>query len=148
MVKDFNFPNWMDQEKLDEFVNALRKAAMIPVNTIGRALNAPNIDLVDNEDKYVALIEIPGFARSEIELSVKDGLLTIAGNKGEAEAACDAEEKDYVIQERRCGGNFRRTINLPKAVKAEEITAKYMNGLLTVEIPKAERDSGFKVNID
>ncbi len=148
MTKDFNFPNWMDQEKLDEFVNTLRKAAMIPVNTIGRALNAPNIDLVDEEGKYIATVEVPGFDRSEIELSVKDGMLTIAGNKPEGAAQSDARETASIIQERRCEGNFRRTINIPKPVKAEEISAKYNNGLLIIEIPKTERDSGFKVNID
>ena len=49
MVKEFNLPNWVDQEKLDEIVATLRKAAMVPVNTIGRALNTPNIDLTEDE---------------------------------------------------------------------------------------------------
>jgi HSP20 family protein len=148
MGKDFNFPNWMDQEKLDEFVTTLRKAAMIPVNTIGRALNAPNVDLVEEKGKYVAFVEVPGFDRSEIELSVKDGVLTIAGNKPEDNAPCETDEKEYIIQERRCGGVFRRAINIPNPVKAEEISAKYNNGLLTIELPKTEREEGFKVNID
>lgn len=148
MVKEFNLPNWVDQEKLDEIVTTLRKAAMVPVNTIGRAMNTPNVDLVEEESKYIIFVEVPGFDRSEIELTVKDGTLTIAGNKSATEEATDEDTTIYIIQERRCGTSFRRTVNIPKAVNADEIKAKYSNGLLTVEIPKTDRSDGVKVNID
>ena len=94
----------------------------------------PSVDIRENENAYEAEVEIPGLDKKDIQLSVEDGLLSISGEKKREN---ENEEGNYHYVERTFG-KFERSFRLPKNVKAEEIKANYKNGVLHVEIPKAE----------
>lgn len=149
MRKEFTSQNWLENEKVDEIVATLRKAALLPVTTFNKAFSAPSIDLTETPDVYTAEIETPGFSRDEIELVIKDGLLTISGDKPITVETDEEIEKNCVMQERRYPDSFRRTISLPKNVDTENVRAKYENGLLSVEFQKLDNvDNGLKINIE
>ena len=149
MRKEFTSQNWLENEKVEELVSAVRKAALLPVTTFNKAFSAPSIDLTETPENFYAAIETPGFSRTEIELVIKDGLLTISGDKSIAGETDEETEKNYIMQERRYADSFRRTISLPKNVDQENARARYENGLLTVEFQKLETaDTGFKINIE
>ena len=93
----------------------------------------PAVDFVDNEKAYVVTAELPGMAESDVDVKFSDGTLTIRGEKKEEK---EEKKKDYYLSERRYG-SFRRTFQVPHGVDAEKIEAKFANGVLTVNLPKA-----------
>jgi HSP20 family protein len=94
---------------------------------------SPALDLYQNNDNVVAIVELPGMRREDIEISLHDGMLTISGErKREASNDAEAERTERYI------GKFRRSITLPTRVDANKVSASYRDGILTVTLPKAE----------
>jgi HSP20 family protein len=95
---------------------------------------SPALDLYQNNDNVVAVIELPGMRKEEIEISLHDGTLTISGErKRESSSNGDNAERTE-----RYIGAFRRSIALPTRVDANKVSATYRDGILTVTLPKAE----------
>ncbi len=95
---------------------------------------SPALDLYQNNDNVVAVIELPGTRKEEIEISLHDGTLTISGErKRESSSNGDNAERTE-----RYIGAFRRSIALPTRVDANKVGATYRDGILTVTLPKAE----------
>jgi len=95
----------------------------------------PSVDIAETEDHYELKAEIPGLSKKEIKISVENNVLTLSGEKKHEE---ETSNKNYHRVETQYG-RFERSFQLPEQVKAEEIKARYNNGVLTVEIPKAEK---------
>src|SRR5438874_9139753 len=93
----------------------------------------PALDLYQNNDNIVAVIELPGMRKEDIEISLQDGMLTISG-----ERKSETAEGDKAERTERYVGKFRRSISLPTQVDASKVTATYRDGILTVTLPKAE----------
>ena len=95
---------------------------------------SPALDLYQNNDNVVAVIELPGMRKEEIEISLHDGMLTISGErKRESSSNGDNAERTE-----RYIGAFRRSIALPTRVDGNKVSATYRDGILTVTLPKAE----------
>ena len=94
----------------------------------------PSVDVVENNDAYVLRAEIPGVARENITVEVKDNQLVLGGKKESVERG---ETDRYRYVESR-HGSFSRRFELPRNVKADAIEATYRDGVLTLSIPKAE----------
>lgn len=94
---------------------------------------SPALDLYQNNDNVIAVAELPGMRREDIQISLHDGTLTISGErKRESSTGEKAERTERYI------GTFRRSITLPARVDANKVTATYRDGILTVTLPKAE----------
>jgi len=96
---------------------------------------SPSVDLSETEDSYEVKAEVPGMNKDEIKISYHDNVLTLSGERKQEEKT---DKKNYHRIE-RAYGRFERSFRLPEEVKAEEIKAKYKNGVLSIEIPKAEK---------
>lgn len=94
----------------------------------------PSLDAHEDKDKYVVAVEIPGLKKEDISVSVHDGVLTVSG---ERKSEKNVTEGTVHRRERICG-KFSRSVSLPAAVRADKVGAVYKDGVLTVEIPKAE----------
>lgn len=103
----------------------------------------PSVDIVEKEDRYVISADIPGLNKEEIKLDVKDGMLTISGEKKYEDKK---EEENYIRVERRYG-RFERSFNLPKNLNAESVSASYKNGVLEVNLPKKEEAKPKQIDI-
>jgi HSP20 family protein len=106
---------------------------------------SPALDLYQNNDNVIALVELPGMRKEDIEISLHDGTLTIAGErKTESSNGEKAERSERYI------GKFRRSITLPARVDANKVSATYRDGILTVTLPKAEeaKPKQIQVNAD
>jgi HSP20 family protein len=104
----------------------------------------PALDLYQNNDNVVAIVELPGMRKEDIEISLQDGMLTIGGerkseNNGNGESAARTE---------RFTGKFRRSITLPTRVDANNVNATYKDGLLTVTLPKAEEAKPKQIQVN
>nr|CAG8614976.1 9844_t:CDS:2 [Entrophospora candida] len=105
---------------------------------------APLLDLHEDAKEYTLSTELPGIKKEDINIDIRDNTLYISGETKEEKKS--EEGGTTHIQERRWG-SFSRTLALPRNVKADEIVAKYENGVLEVKIPKAEH-TGKKITIN
>jgi HSP20 family protein len=106
---------------------------------------APALDLYQNNDNVVAVVELPGMRKEEIEISLHDGMLTVSG-----ERKIEKSEGEKAERTERVTGKFRRSVTLPTRVDADKVAASYKDGVLTVTLPKAEeaKPKQIQVNVD
>jgi len=102
----------------------------------------PEVNIYENENEFAAVAKVPGLAKEEINISVKDNSLKIAGNRN----TNDQGEVNYHLRERK-NGNFERNFLLNEKIDVEKITAEMKNGLLLIKIPKSPESKPFKVEI-
>lgn len=102
----------------------------------------PALDIYQNADNVVALLELPGMRKEEIEISLHDGALTIAGERKNGSADGDKAERTE-----RFVGQFRRSVTLPTQVDSAKVSASYKDGILTVTLPKAEEAKPKKIEV-
>lgn len=105
--------------------------------------NPIKADIRENEKEYIIDAEIPGAKKEDIKLDLRDDTLTISVEHNEESKE---ERENYIRRERRYG-SFSRSFYVEN-VKHEDVTAKYDNGILTVNIPKAEAGKERKRKID
>ena len=95
---------------------------------------SPALDVWDDKDNLFVKVELPGLKKDEINLSLHDGVLTISGERKR-----EVEKKEgQSFRSERYFGKFQRSVTLPTAVDASKVNAAYKDGVLTVELPKAE----------
>lgn len=104
------------------------------VNVTGNWGWNPRVDIYEEEDAIVLKAELPGVEKDNIEVDVKDGVLTL---KGERSSDNEVKEDSYYRRE-RCFGSFERRFNLPDNVDPDKISADYKDGVLKVGIPKPD----------
>ena len=92
------------------------------------------VDLSETEGEVVVKAVLPGVKGEEIDISVNDGILTV---KGETKSETQADGESYYRREIRYGV-FSRSIPLPAAVDHEKADAEFVDGVLTITLPKAE----------
>jgi HSP20 family protein len=103
----------------------------------------PALDLYQNTENVVAVVELPGMRKEDIEISLQDGTLTISGERKE-----DAPQKEGATRTERCTGKFRRSVTLPTQVDVNKVSATYKDGILTVTLPKAEEAKPKQIQIN
>lgn len=96
----------------------------------------PRIDVVDDGDALRITAELPGMERDDVEISAEEGYLWL---RGEKKLESRSEEKGCYRVE-RAFGQFQRTIPLPEGTDIDKIQASFDKGLLTIRLPKPERE--------
>lgn len=92
------------------------------------------LDVVEQEDELLVRASIPGVKVEDIEVSIENRVLTI---KAETKTDESHKEGGYLVRERR-SGSFHRSLCLPETVDADQAKTSYADGVLTVNLPKAE----------
>ena len=103
----------------------------------------PVVDIYENGNNIVIKAELPGVDKENIHIDVKDGVLTL---KGERSSDNEVKENNYYSRERR-SGKFERCFTLPGKVDAEKISAGYKDGVLKIDIPKPEEYKPKKITV-
>jgi len=93
---------------------------------------APTVDIVETNDAYEVMAELPGMDEKNFEVKVANGVLTIRGQKQEEK---EEKKENYHVHERRFG-SFRRSFAVPEGVDTDKIEGSFKNGILTVRLPK------------
>ncbi len=95
------------------------------------------MDLRENTDAFVVQMDLPGLDKSDIVIEVVDHVLTVSGERKES-----AEQKDgeKILMQERSSSAFSREVVLPRSVDADKVTAEYKAGVLTITLPKTEKD--------
>lgn len=92
----------------------------------------PAVDILESDDGFTLSFDLPGLAREDININVKDGVLAVSG---ERKSASPEENNQYHHVERSTGA-FSRSFQLPAFVDGAQIAARYEQGVLTLDIPK------------
>jgi len=103
----------------------------------------PTVDIYDNDKHIVIKAELPGIDKKDIVIDVKDGVLTL---KGERSFDNEIKEEKYYCRERMFG-KFERVFRLPADVDPEKISADYKDGILKIDIPKPEEQQPKKITV-
>ena len=110
-------------------------------NPFGSFFNAPALnqfrtDVTDEGDHYLLETDLPGFEKKDITLDIHGDMLTIrAERKSKVE---EKDQKDKVIRMERSYGSYQRSFDI-SGVDADQIKAKYTDGVLCLTLPKLER---------
>lgn len=105
---------------------------------------SPAVDLVDAKSSLQVKVELPGVKKEDVEISLKDLILTIKGEKRDEKQ----EEGDNRYYVERSYGSFSRTLTLPALVKTDEIKATFENGILEITLPKEEEEKPKEVQVE
>ena len=111
-------------------------------SSVGRRW-VPAMDLAETEDQLVLRADLPGLERGDIEIEVKDGVLTVSG---ERKAEHEAEHEGYHRVERSFG-RFSRSLGLPRGVDPSAVSASFERGVLEVRLPKPEERKATRIEI-
>lgn len=99
----------------------------------------PPVSVQETADAIVLTAEVPGLTLKDLTVELENNVLTVSGEKREAPEGEQADGVEGVrihVSERRYG-SFRRSFTLPRRVDADQIDARFENGVLTVSLPKA-----------
>lgn len=104
----------------------------------------PTVDIFDTDQAIVLRAELPGLTPEDIDIEIDDNVLSL---KGERRFEETVQEGRYYRLE-RAYGHFQRNVTLPQGVKADEISASFDNGVLSVRVPKADEIRPRKIAVD
>jgi HSP20 family protein len=105
---------------------------------------AAPLDLYRENGNLVIKAEVPGVPLEDIEITIKDQVLTISG---ETRSEDQVEEEKYIRRERRYG-SFSRSVALPADAEGDKAEAAFEDGVLTVTIPVAEEPQPEVVKVE
>jgi HSP20 family protein len=104
---------------------------------------APSLDLAETDHAVEVRFDVPGVEAKDIEVQLNGNVLTVSGHRKEGK---EERGKMYHRVERRAG-TFSRSISLPCPVREETIEAKYVDGVLTITMPKTEEAKSKKIEV-
>ncbi len=104
----------------------------------------PAVDIYENNDFVVVKVELPGVEKDRISVEVKEGILTLRGERG-----FDKElKKESYHRIERSYGSFQRSFSLPVSVDQEKVTARFKDGVLEVQLPKKDQEKPKQIEVD
>lgn len=104
----------------------------------------PSVDIIENNGNIEVKAEIPGMKKEDIKVTVRDNVLSIAGERKQEH---ETKEKTFHRIESYYG-EFSRSIRLPSDVEADKIKAIYKDGILNITLPKPESAKPKKIEVE
>ena len=95
---------------------------------------SPASDIFENNDEYILIANMPGVARSEVQVKVIEESLVVFGRINYDEVS----NRNYILNENEVGNYFRK-FKISDSIDKTKINAKYDNGQLIVHLPKSEK---------
>jgi len=132
---------WQEMDRMQREMNRIANAFTPERNRA--AVNFPAINAWTDDDVEVITAEMPGVDPKDIEVNVVGDVLTISGKRSPEDPEAEVQ---YHRRERVCG-EFSRSIQLAFPGDAEHVVAGYENGVLRIELPRAEADKPRKISV-
>ena len=121
----FNFPT-LERPVARENHRALRRLEH-EFNGIGGLMRT------EDKDGYEVHIDLPGFQKEDVQITLKDGYMTVSANR-----VNEVEEGKKYLRRERYVGNVARSFYIGEVLTEEDIKAKFENGVLKITLPKKE----------
>jgi HSP20 family protein len=103
----------------------------------------PAANVYETDDEIVVEVDLPGFDEADVDVEISDRALVVTGRRADE---TEAEKRTVLVRE-RLETDFERRFVLPAAVDTEHATAEYVNGVLTVHVPKTLASTPRKVEV-
>ncbi|MDQ6988172.1 MAG: Hsp20/alpha crystallin family protein [Mariprofundaceae bacterium] len=124
---------WQELENMNRQLSHLLDDGQTTMSTeAGRW--APTVDIRETDDALLVQAELPGIEKKDVHLEVKNGVLTLSGERRYEK---DVKEEN-VHRVERTYGRFSRSFSLPSNIDTDKVKASMENGVLEVRLPKRE----------
>ena len=106
-------------------------------------------DIKETDAAFELAIDLPGFAKEDVAVDLKDGYLSISAKTSKESE--DKDEKGTYVRKERFSGTCSRTFYVGEDIEEDEVKAKFENGILTIDVPKKQEqpklESGRSITI-
>jgi HSP20 family protein len=102
----------------------------------------PPMNIFQKGDDFVAIVELPGVSKNDLQIEAKENTIRTFGNK-----AINYEKAASVHRRERLSGVFDRTLSIPIQINPDGIRAEYRDGVLSLFIPPAESEKPRTIKI-
>jgi HSP20 family protein len=126
----------------DELVNGFISPSQANLTSNGTLM--PAMDIVESNDSYIVKTDLPGIKKEDLQISVKDKLLTIEAESSEEKTEKEGEK---IIKIERRSGKYCRSLRLGNSVDESKIAAQISDGVLTLTLPKAQEATSRQIEI-
>ncbi len=142
---------WSDFEEFGKWLNPWQELER-DLGNLSRALSGmptrpacdfPAVNVWTSPDQAVVTTEIPGVDPKTVDISVAEKILTIRGSRQPEEM----KEGESSHRRERWNGQFTKTVDLPFAIETARVTARFVKGVLSVSLPRAEAEKPRKIEI-
>jgi HSP20 family protein len=124
---------WFDEMWKKPF--SLLGTSLLPELKTSRGFDiSPSVDIYEEGKEVVLKADIPGVGKEDLDVNLKDNLLTITGQKKKE----DKVEKDNYFRYERSHGSFTRRFQLPEGIDTDSIKANYKDGVLELRMAKTK----------
>jgi HSP20 family protein len=132
-------------EEMDQYFAQLWSGRREPgMAAAGGGLFSPPVEMSERDGQLVVCVDLPGLTKDDVRVEVTDEALLIEGERRSEHE----ERQGGVFRSERSYGTFRRQIPLPEGVNAEQATATFKDGVLTVTMPAPQRqERGRRIEI-
>ncbi|MDB5200911.1 MAG: Hsp20/alpha crystallin family protein [Ferruginibacter sp.] len=120
--------NGMMKELFNEFPSAVSKTVREDV------LHFPPVNIIEKDASYSVELSAPGFEKADFQVKLESNILTISTEKKTE----TTQTTDKVVRREFSQKSFKRSFTIDEKIDAENISAKYENGILRLELPKKE----------
>jgi len=138
---------WSPFSELDrmrrEMDRLFQELVASPAFAFSRAGVFPPVNVTQDKDNYYIRAELPGVKPEDLEVTANRNTVSIAGKRYHPR-----EEKASYHRCERPEGEFRRSLSLPTDINAGKVEARYVNGVLTVTVPKAEENKPKQISVN
>ncbi len=125
---------WSPWRELEEMQRGLSRILDDAAFGIETGSWAPAVDIRETDDVLLVQVELPGIDKKDVRVEVKDGVLSISG---ERKYEKDVKEEN-VHRIERSYGRFTRSFSLSPNIDTEHVDATMKNGVLEIRLPKVE----------
>jgi HSP20 family protein len=136
------FPDPFDAlSSLQQALDTFRTSGWLATGPSGGG-GYPPVNVFRKGDDFVVITEVPGIAKSDLEIQVKGNTIRLAGTK-----AVTYPEKAGLHRRERLAGRFDRVLTMPVEIDAEGVKAECRDGILALFLPRAERDKPKSIQV-
>ena len=104
----------------------------------------PPMDLMEEKDRLVVRLDLPGVDPKAIEINLQGDLLTISGERKDETESRDGK----ILKREQAYGSFQRTLQLPFRVQGDKVKASYDKGVMKITLPKVEAEVGRHIQVE
>lgn len=119
----------------DDFFRGFDRFPSLPFREERLAEFSPKVNVSENDKEIEVTVEVPGMDQDDVDISLRDDVLTI---KGEKKQEKEEKDKEYYHVERSYG-SFYRSLQVPCEVDQENIKAAFKKGVLKINLPKSTK---------